>query len=46
MTSSGHTNVQYIKDTMALEEDENDPMHPNLVVANWLPDKNLTQQYM
>ena len=30
---------------MALEEDENDPMYPDLVVANWLQDKNLTQQY-
>jgi len=34
MTSSGHANVQYVKDTMALEEDEKDPMHPNLGVAN------------
>ena len=46
MTGSGHANVQYVKDTMALEEDENDPMHPDLVVANWLQDKNLTQQYV
>jgi len=46
MTNSGHANVQYVKDTMALEEDENDPMHPDLVVANWLQDKNLTQQYV
>jgi len=46
MTGSGHANVHYVKDTMALEEDENDPMHPNLVVANWLQDKNLTQQYV
>jgi len=36
MTGSGHGNVQYIKDSMAFEEDENDPMHPDLVVANWL----------
>jgi len=43
MTGSGHANVQYVKDTMALEEDENDPMPPNLVIANWLQDKNLTQ---
>jgi len=42
ITSSGHANVQYVKDTMALEEDENDPMHPDLVVANWLQDKDLT----
>ena len=46
MTGSGHTNVQYVKDTMALEEVENDPMHPDLVVANWLQDKDLTKQYM
>ena len=46
MTSSGHTNVQYVKDTMALEEDENDPMYPDLVVANWLQDKDLFQQYV
>jgi len=46
MTSSGHANVQYVKDTMALEEDENDLMHPNLVVANWLQDKDWTQQYV
>jgi len=43
MTSSGHANVQYVKDTMALEEDENDPMHPDLVVANWPRGKDLTQ---
>jgi len=30
---------------MALEEDENNPIHPDLVLANWLQDKNLTQQY-
>ena len=35
MTSSGHANVQYIKDTITLKEDENNPMHPDLVVANW-----------
>ena len=46
MTGSGHANVQYVKETMALEEDENDPMHPDRVVANWLQDKNLTQQYV
>jgi len=46
MTSSGHANVQYVKDTMALEEDKNDPMHPDVVVANWLQDKDLTQQYV
>jgi len=46
MTGSGLANVQYVKDTMALEEDENDPMHPDLIVANWLQDKNLTQQYV
>jgi len=46
MTGSGHANVQYVKDTMAFEEDENDPMHPDLVVANWLQDKDLTQQYV
>jgi len=34
ITGSGHANVQYVKDTMALEEDENDPMHPDLLVAN------------
>ena len=44
MTGSGHANVQYVKDTMALEEDENDPMHTDLVVANWLRNKDLTQQ--
>jgi len=38
--------MQYIKDTMVLEEDENDPMHPDLVVANWLQDNDLTQQYV
>jgi len=43
MTGSGYANVQYVKVTMALEEDKNDPMHPDLVVANWLQDKNLTQ---
>ena len=42
MTSSGHANVQYVKDTMALEEDENDSMYPDLVEATWLQDKNLT----
>jgi len=46
MSSSGHANVQYVKDTMALEEDKNDPMHPDLVVVNWLQDKDLTQQYV
>jgi len=46
MTGIGHINVQYVKNTMAFEEDENNPMHPDLVVANWLQDKNLTQQYM
>jgi len=46
MTGSGHANVQYVKDTMALEEDENNPMHPDLVVANWLQNKDLTQQYV
>jgi len=44
ITSSGHANMQYVKDTIALEEDENDPMHLDLVVANWLQDKDLTQQ--
>ena len=44
MTGSGHANVQYVKDTMALEEDENDHMDTDLVVVNWLQDKNLTQQ--
>jgi len=43
MTSIGHANVQYVKGTMALEKDENDPMHSDLVVANWLQDKDLTQ---
>jgi len=43
ITSSSHTNMQYVKDTMALEEDENDSMHPDLVVANWLQEKKLTQ---
>jgi len=42
MTESGHANVQYVKDGIALEEDENDLRHPNLVVANWLQNKNLT----
>ena len=46
MTGSGHANVQYVKDTIALEEDENDPMHNDLVVANWLQEKHLTQQYV
>jgi len=46
MTGSAHANVQYVKDTMALEEDENDPMHSDLVVANWLQEKDLTQQYV
>jgi len=46
MTSCGHANVQYVKDTIALEVDENDPMHPDLVVANWLQVKELTQQYV
>jgi len=46
ITGSSHANVQYVKDTMALEEDENDPMHPDLVVVNWLQDKDLTQQYV
>jgi hypothetical protein len=36
MLKSGDTNVQYIKDTMGLEEDEKDPIHPELIVANWL----------
>ena len=44
--SCGHANVQYVKDIIAFEKDENDPMHPDLVVANWLQDKNLTQQYV
>ena len=38
--------MQYVKDTMALELDENDSMHPDLVVANWLQDKELTEQYV
>jgi len=46
MTSSGHANMQYVKDTIALEEDENDHMHLDLIVAKWLQDKNLTQQYV
>ena len=46
MKSSGHANVQYVKDIIALEEDENDPMHPDLVIANWPQDKDLTQQYV
>jgi len=46
MTNSGHANISYVKDTMALEEDENDPMHTDLIVANWLQDKDLTQQYV
>jgi len=33
ITSSSHANVQYVKDTMALEEDENDPIHPVLQVS-------------
>ena len=44
MTGSSHANVQYIKDTMALEEDENDHRHPDLIVVNYLQDKVLTQQ--
>jgi len=40
MTGIGHTNVQYVKDTMALKEDENE------VVANWLQDNDPTQQYV
>jgi len=46
MTSSGHANIQYVKDTIALEEDEKDLMDPDLVVANCLQDKDLTQQYV
>jgi len=46
MTGSSQANIQYIKDTMALEEDENKPIHPDLIVANWLQDKDLTQQYV
>jgi len=46
MTRSGHANVQYVKDSMALEEDEKDPMHLDLVVANWLQDKSVTQEYV
>jgi len=42
MTGSGHANVLYVNDTMVLEEDENDFIHPDLVVANWLNDKDLT----
>ena len=42
MIGSGHASVPYVKYTMALEEDENDLMHPDLVVANWLQDKDLT----
>ena len=34
ITNSGHTNVQYVKDTMALKQNETDPMHSDLVVAN------------
>jgi len=45
-TGSGHANVQYVKNTIALEEDKNDPMHLDLIVANWLQDKDLTQQYV
>jgi hypothetical protein len=36
MAGSGHVNVQYVKDTMGLEENPKDHMHPDLVVANWL----------
>jgi len=46
MTSSEHANVQYVKDTMALEKDENDSMHHDLVVANWPRGKDLTQWYV
>jgi len=46
MTSRGHANVQYVKDTMALEEDKNDNIYPDLVVANWIQNKDLTQQYV
>jgi len=46
MTGSGQANVQDDKDTIAPEEDKNDFMHPNRLVANWLQDKDLTQQYM
>jgi len=30
MTGSSHANLQYVKNAMALEEDENDPMHLTL----------------
>jgi len=46
MPSSGHANVQYVNDTIVLKEDENDSMHFELVVANWLQDKHLNQQYV
>jgi len=46
MTGSGHANVQYVNDTMALEKDKKDSMHPDLIVANWLQDKYLTKQYV
>jgi len=46
ITGSGYANVQYVKDRMVLEEDKNDLMHPDLIVANWLQDKDLTQQYV
>jgi len=42
MTNNGHTNVQYIKGTMSLEEDENNLMHHDLVVGNLLQDIDLT----
>jgi len=38
--------VQYSADTIALEEDENDHIHTNHIVANWLQDKDLSQQYV
>jgi len=34
VTGIGYANVQYVKDTMVLEEDENDHMHADLVVAH------------
>jgi len=34
ITNSSHANVQYVKDTIVLEEDGNDPIHTDLVLAN------------
>jgi len=33
VTGSDHANVQYVKDTMALQEDESNLMHPDLAAA-------------